>query len=74
MSNWTVEVHLLDISSGKRETLDAGSEDVEMVLKLCQMRARFEYKGVRYVGNPPWVDPIAKKLIYYCEGYKSDET
>lgn len=69
MSTWTVEVQLLDCMNGKRETLDAGSEDVEMVLKLCQMRARFTYKGVRYLGDPPWADPIAKKLVYYCEGY-----
>lgn len=68
--NWTVEVHLCEIFSGQKQILEQGGEDTEMVLKLAQVPARFIYNGVRYFGEKPTVDPIARKIIYYCEGYR----
>lgn len=74
VSIWTVEVHLCDMwSASDREivTLDGG-EDAEMVLKLAQVGAQFDYKGKRYFAPRPCVNPIERKLVYYCEGYSHE--
>ena len=71
MSKWTIEVHLVCVFNERPRriiVLDE-SEDADMVLKLVQVGARFAYEGYRYVGERPTVNPIERKLIYYCEGY-----
>lgn len=71
MSNWTLEVHLCELFSNKTQVITQDGSDVEkIVLELARLRARFIYAGVKYISDPPWVDPIAKKIIYYCEGYR----
>lgn len=71
MSKWTIEVLLVDCTGVKprRTVVCDGAEDTEMVLTLCQVGARFTLDGYSYCGGKPTADPIARKLVYYCEGY-----
>jgi hypothetical protein len=71
-SAWTVEVHLVDMMGSRPKqviTRDAG-EDVGTVLQLAQIGARFVLDGYTWYSGKPLVDPIERKLIYYCEGCK----
>jgi hypothetical protein len=70
---WTTEVHLVCLSDGTKEVVVPDTDpdsDTQMLLLIVQCPARFTYNGVRYWGDKPTVDPIERKLIYYCEGYR----
>jgi hypothetical protein len=73
MIKYTTEVHLLCINTGAKEVIVDTEENgvtEDMVLALSQISARFIYNGVKYFGEKPTVDPIARKIVYFCEGYK----
>jgi hypothetical protein len=70
MSKWTVEIRIIDAMYGNRpkEVITrTDDEDTEMILKLCQLQARFEYDGRIASSGPPLVDPVRRTLIYYVE-------
>jgi hypothetical protein len=70
VGDWTIEVHLENLETGARQTLTPeGVAPNEMILALVRVDARFVYEGVSYFGGKPYADPIARKLIYHCEGY-----
>ncbi len=51
-------------------TIDNDGDTDNIIVKLAAMRADFELDGYRYCAAPPVVDPIARRIVYTCEGWE----
>jgi hypothetical protein len=73
VNKWQTRIVLVNAGTDEKREYAEKDEDTglefDIVLALCQLRARFDLDGKAYFAAPPTADPVRKLITYYAKTY-----